>query len=176
MGNWYILHVRTGQEEKVKKMLLNQEEGEDIVIKQVIVPKEEVSEVSHGEKKIKTRRFWPGYILIEVDEQKENENVWHKIRKTPGVLGFLGAQQTPVPLSQEEAKKILEEIEEKKNKPTPKVEFNVGDKVEIIDGPFVNFSGIVEEVYPNTQRLKVSVSIFGRATPVELNYWQVEKV
>lgn len=175
MGRWYILHVRTGQEDKVRKMLLNQQEETEI-IKQVIIPKEEVSEIYRGEKKIKTRRFWPGYILIEIDEQQENEIVWHKIRKTPGVLGFLGAGQNPVPLSQEEAEKILNELEEKKSKPTPKVEFNVGDKVEITDGPFINFSGIVEEVYHNTQRLKVSVSIFGRATPVELSYWQVEKI
>jgi len=176
MGRWYILHVRTGQEDKVKKMLLNQQEEDTGAIKQVIIPKEEVSEISDGEKKIKTRNFWPGYILIEIDEQKENEIVWHMIRKTPGVLGFLGAGQNPVPLSQEEAEKVLSEVEERKSKPTPKVEFSVGDKVEITDGPFVNFSGIVEEVYPNTQRLKVSVSIFGRATPVELNYWQVEKI
>lgn len=178
MGRWYILHVRTGQEEKVKKILLNQQGEETSIIKQVIIPKEIISEVPQGEKerKIKSRRFWPGYILIEIDEQKENEVVWHMIRKTPGVLGFLGAGRTPVSLSLEEAEKILNEIEEKKNKPTPKVEFNIGDKVEIIDGPFVNFSGVVEEVYHNTQRLKVSVSIFGRATPVELNYWQVEKI
>lgn len=176
MGRWYILHVRTGQEEKVKKMLINQEEGNPPVIKQVIIPKEEVSEVAHGEKKIKSRRFWPGYILIELDEQQENETVWHMIRKTPGVLGFLGAEQTPVPLSQQEAEKILSEVEERKGKPIPKIEFKVGDKVEIIDGPFINFSGIVEEVYHHSQRLKVSVSIFGRATPVELNYWQVEKI
>jgi len=176
MGRWYILHVRTGQEDKIKKMLLNQQEEDTGAIKQVIIPKEEVSEISDGEKKIKTRNFWPGYILIEIDEQKENEIIWHMIRKTPGVLGFLGAGQNPVPLSQEEAEKILNEVAERKSKPTPKVEFSVGDKVEITDGPFINFSGIVEEVYPNTQRLKVSVSIFGRATPVELSYWQVEKI
>jgi transcriptional antiterminator NusG len=176
MGRWYILHVRTGQEETVKKMLLNQQEEDISAIKQVIIPTEDVSDISKGEKKIKKRRFWPGYILIEIDEQKENEIVWHMIRKTPGVLGFLGAGQNPTPLSQEEAEKVLSEVEERKSKPTPKVEFSVGDKVEIIDGPFLNFSGIVEEVYPNTQRLKISVSIFGRATPVELNYWQVEKI
>ena len=176
MGRWYILHVRTGQEDTVKKMLLNQQEEDISAIKQVIIPTEDVSDISKGEKKIKKRRFWPGYILIEIDEQKENEIVWHMIRKTPGVLGFLGAGQNPTPLSQEEAEKVLSEVEERKSKPTPKVEFSVGDKVEIIDGPFLNFSGIVEEVYPNTQRLKISVSIFGRATPVELNYWQVEKI
>ena len=176
MGRWYILHVRTGQEEKVKTILINQQEEDTNAIKQVVIPKEEISDMSHGEKKIKTRRFWPGYILIEVDELKENEIVWHMIRKTPGVLGFLGAGQNPVPLSQEETEKILSEIEERKSKPIPKVEFEVGDKVEITDGPFVNFSSIVEEVYHNAQRLKVSVSIFGRATPVELNYWQVEKI
>jgi len=176
MGKWYILHVRTGQEEKIKKILLNQEEGVENVIKQVIIPKEEVSEISQGEKKIKSRRFWPGYMLIEIDDAGNNEIVWHMIRKTTGVLGFLGAGKNPVPLSEEEAEKILNEVAERKGKPTPKVEFSVGDKVEITDGPFVNFSGVVEEVHQDRERLKVSVSIFGRATPVELNYWQVEKI
>ncbi len=179
MSKWYILHVRTGQEEKIKKMLLNQEnqeEGAESVIKQVIIPKEEVSEISQGEKKIKSRRFWPGYMLIEIDDVGNNEIVWHMIRTTTGVLGFLGAGKNPVPLSEEETAKILNEVEERKGKPTPKVEFSAGDKVEITDGPFINFSGVVEEVHQDRERLKVSVSIFGRATPVELSYWQVEKI
>jgi transcription termination/antitermination protein NusG len=176
MSKWYILHVRTGQEDKIKKMLLNQEEGTENLIKQVVIPKEEVSEILQGEKKIKSRRFWPGYMLVEIDDEGNNEEVWHMIRKTTGVLGFLGAGKNPVPLSEEETERILNEVEERKSKPTPKIEFSVGDKVEITDGPFVNFSGVVEEVHQDRERLKVSVSIFGRATPVELSYWQVEKI
>ncbi len=176
MSKWYILHVRTGQEEKIKKMLLSQEEDVENLIKQVVIPKEEVSEILQGEKKIKSRRFWPGYMLVEIDDEGDNEVVWHTIRKTTGVLGFLGAGKNPVPLSGEEASKILSEVEERKSKPTPKIEYGVGDKVEITDGPFVNFSGVVEEVQQDRERLKVSVSIFGRATPVELSYWQVEKI
>jgi transcription termination/antitermination protein NusG len=177
MSKWYILHVRTGQEEKIKKMLLNQEEeGVVSMIKQIVIPKEEVSEILQGEKKIKSRRFWPGYMLVEINDEGNNEEVWHMIRKTTGVLGFLGAGKSPVPLSEEETAKILSEVEERKSKPTPKIEFSVGDKVEITDGPFVNFSGVVEEVHQDRERLKVSVSIFGRATPVELSYWQVEKI
>ncbi len=176
MSKWYILHVRTGQENKIKEMLLNQEEDVKNMIKQVVIPKEEVSEIVQGEKKIKSRRFWPGYILVEIDDEGNNEIVWHMIRKTTGVLGFLGAGKNPVPLSEEETERILREVEERKSKPTPKVKFNVGDKVEITDGPFVHFSGVVEEVQQDRERLKVSVSIFGRATPVELNSWQVEKI
>jgi len=176
MSKWYILHVRTGQEEKIKQLLLNNPSLGKEKIKQIIIPKEEVSEVSKGEKKIKSRRFWPGYMLIEIEDSADNEVVWHAIRTTSGVLGFLGASKKPVPLQDEEVDKILKEIEERKSKPTPKVEFLKGDKVEITDGPFVNFTGVVEEVYPDKERLKVSVSIFGRATLLELDYWQVEKI
>jgi transcription termination/antitermination protein NusG len=176
MGNWYILHVRTGQEGRIKRVLENQLNRTEQKIEQIIIPKEDVSEISEGEKKIKSRRFWPGYMLIEISEQYNDEKLWHDIRTTTGVLGFLGAGKLPVPLKKEEIDSILSELEARKGKPTPKVEFSKGDKVEVTDGPFVNFSGIVEDILPEKERLKVSVSIFGRSTLLELNYWQVEKI
>ncbi|MCM8772383.1 MAG: transcription termination/antitermination protein NusG [Candidatus Omnitrophica bacterium] len=176
MGRWYILHVRTGQEEKIKKLLENRVNEDTQKIKQIIIPTEKILEVEKGEKKSKNKRFWPGYILIEIEDEFDNEIVWHKIRTTPGVFGFLGAGETPVPLKEEQVSAILKEIEERKSKPAPKVEFKVNDRIEIIDGPFVGYTGIVEEVYPDKERIKVSVSIFGRSTSLELNYWQVERI
>ncbi len=173
MGKWFILQVKTGHEDKIKKLLNNQDDDVLKKILQIVIPKEDVTEVVKGEKKVRSRKFWPGYILVEIDESAD-DMIWHKIKMTQGVIKFLGAGN-PVPLSEYEAKKIMNEVEEKKGKTTPKVEFSVGDKVEITDGPFVNFYGLVEEIYPDKERLRVSISIFGRATPVELNYWQVEK-
>lgn len=176
MGKWYILHVRTGQEDRIKKLIENRINDDKKRILQIIIPKEDVAEVEKGEKKLKSRRFWPGYMLIELEDEEDNEIVWHRIRTTPGILKFLGAGEKPVPLKEEEINKILKEIEERKSKPSSKIEFKVGDRIEIIDGPFVNFTGVVEEVYSDKERLKVSVSIFGRATSLELNFWQVEKI
>lgn len=176
MGKWYILHVRTGQEDRIRKLIENRVNNDKKRITQIIIPKEDIAEVEKGEKKLKSRRFWPGYMLIELEDEEDNEIVWHRIRTTPGILKFLGAGEKPVPLKDEEVNKILKEIEERKSKPSPKVEFKVGDRIEVIDGPFVNFTGVVEEVYSDKERLKVSVSIFGRATSLELNFWQVEKI
>jgi len=176
MGNWYILHVRTGQEEKIRKLLENQiNTGNEKLITQIIIPKEEVVEKGKEDKK-STRRFWPGYMLIEINSDYDNEILWHKIRTTTGVLNFLGAGDKPVPLQPQEIKKVLEEVEKRKSKPTPKLEFKEGDKVEIIEGPFMNFTAVIEEVYPEKERIKVSVSAFGRSTPLELSFWQVEKI
>ncbi len=175
MGKWYILHVRTGKEETVKKLLASRSESLGKNISQVVVPTEEISEVKKGEKQIKEVRFWPGYMLVELDEDNDGELMWHMIKTTPGVLGFLGAAKNPVPLAEKEVEKILSEIEEKKSKPTPKIEFEVGDKVRITEGPFVSIDGVVEEVQQAREKLKVSVSIFGRLTLLEVNYWQVEK-
>jgi len=177
MGKWYILHVRTGYEDKIRRLLESGVNRDGKHILQIIVPTEDVAEVSHGERKIKTRKYWPGYVLVEIADDSDNEVVWHAIRTTQGVLGFLGASKAkPVHLGEDDVQRILKELEEKKGKPTPKVEFHPGDKVEIIEGPFVNFTGIVEEVYPDKERLKVSVSIFGRGTLLELAYWQVERM
>jgi len=176
MGKWYILHVRTGHEEKIRKLLESRVNAEEKRIVSIIIPTEDVSEINKGEKKIRSRRYWPGYVLVEVAEEHDNEVVWHSIQTTAGILGFLGAGARPVPLPESQVQKVLQEIEDKKGKPTPKVEFKQGDKVEITDGPFVNFSGIVDEVYPDKERLKVSLSIFGRSTLLELDYWQVERI
>lgn len=173
MSKWFILQVKTGHEDKIKKLLFNQEDESLKKIEQIVIPKEDVSEVVRGEKKVRSRKFWPGYILVEIADDAD-DMIWHKIKTTQGVIKFLGAGN-PVPLSEFEAKKIMNEVEEKKGKTTPKLEFSIGDTVEITDGPFVNFDGIVEEIFPDKERLRVSISIFGRATPVELNYWQVEK-
>ena len=177
MGKWYILHVRTGYEEKVVRLLEGRVNREAKRISQIIVPTEDVAEVTKGERKIKTRKYWPGYVLVEIADESDNEVTWHEIRNTQGILGFLGAGKAkPVTMREGEVGRILQELEDKKGKPTPKVEFSQGDKVEVVDGPFVNFTGIVEEVFPEKERLKVSVSIFGRGTLLELAYWQVERI
>jgi transcriptional antiterminator NusG len=179
MSQWYILHVRTGQENKIRNLIQSRladlsEEGNK-QIKQIIIPIEEVSDTSSGEKKVKERRYLPGYLLIETEDNVD-ENVWHKIKTTTGVFGSLGAGLKPTPLESSEITKLLKEIEERKSKPIPKVEFSKNDKVEIIEGPFINFTGIVEEVNHEKERLKVSVSIFGRSTILDLSFRQVEKV
>lgn len=172
---WYIIHTLTGKEEKVKTHLqktFRQEEMEDFV-EEIFIPKEKVSEVKDGEKKISERRFFPGYVLVNLEL---NEKVWYLVKGIPGVTGFLGYGSGPVPLSEDKVKQIMDKTEEKAEKPTPKVEFEEGEGVRVKDGPFTNFSGTVDEVDPERGKLRVSVSIFGRSTPVELEYWQVEKI
>ncbi|MCL5674289.1 MAG: transcription termination/antitermination protein NusG [Candidatus Omnitrophica bacterium] len=179
MSQWYILHVRTGQENKIRSLIesrINElSEKESKQIKQIIIPMEEVSDTLSGEKKIKERRYLPGYLLMETEENVD-ETVWHRIKTTPGVFGTLGAGVKPAPLESSEITRLLKELEERKSKPIPKVEFSKNDKVEIIDGPFMNFTGIIEEVNHEKERLKVSVSIFGRSTILDMSFWQVEKV
>ncbi len=172
---WYIIHVLTGQEEKVKAHIekkFKQNKIED-KISEVFIPKEKISEVKNGEKKISERRFFPGYILVNIEM---DEKTWYLIKGIPGVTGFVGYGAGPVSIKEEEVKGILKKTEEKKEKPTPKVEFETGEGVRIKDGPFTNFTGSIEEIEPEKGKLRVSVSIFGRSTPVELEYWQVEKI
>ncbi|MFC1666816.1 transcription termination/antitermination protein NusG [Candidatus Omnitrophota bacterium] len=172
---WYVIHTLTGQEEKVKTAIDNKlQEGilKDKVF-HVLIPTEQVSEVKDGKKKISLRKFFPGYVLVEMDL---NDETWYTIRNMPGVTGFIGTKAKPVPLLESEVKHIMKQTEERKEKPTPKVVFEKGDNVKVIEGPFVNFNGAVEEVNPDKGKIKVAVSIFGRATPVELEYWQVERV
>ncbi|MFH1776187.1 MAG: transcription termination/antitermination protein NusG [Candidatus Omnitrophota bacterium] len=172
---WYVVHAQTGQEEKVKANIENR--LEDDICKEYIfnllVPTEKVSEVRAGKKKITERKFFPGYVLIEMEL---NDHTWYFIKNTPGVSGFIGTKTKPFILKEEEVKNILKQAEERKEKPTPKVIFKKGEAVKINNGPFVNFTGEIEEINPAKQKLKVMVSIFGRATPVELEYWQVEKL
>lgn len=172
---WYVLHTQTGYEDKVKTSIETRAEASNFkhLVSQVLVPTEKVSEVKEGKKRISTRKFFPGYVLVEMELTDET---WYLIKNTPGVSGFIGSGRRPVPLQENEINVILKQTEIAKEKPTPKVVFEKGEGVRVLDGPFTNFNGTIEEVNPAKGKLKVTISIFGRATPVELEYWQVEKV
>lgn len=172
---WFVVHTLTGQEEKVKGAI-EKDMGQDRVkglIHQVLIPTEKVSEVKRGKKQISERKFFPGYVLVDMEF---NDESWAFLKGISGVSGFIGAGNRPIPLADEEIQNILKQAEDKKEKPTPKVIFEKGEGVRVTEGPFVNFNGTVEEVNLNKGKLKVTVSIFGRATPVELEFWQVEKL
>jgi len=180
-AEWFVIHTLTGQEYKVRDALMarrKQEEMED-VLDDVIVPTERVSEVRKGVRSTSTRKFFPGYVLVHMKLYDESRKLWDKawyfIRETPGIIGFLGGEK-PVPLPPSEVNVILNQVEERCEKVKPKVSFEPGETIKINDGPFLNFSGIVEEVDPERGKLKVSVAIFGRSAPVELEYWQVERM
>ena len=172
---WYVVHTLTGQEEKVRTSLQRLIESKQFgeAIGQVLVPREKVSEVKGGKKKISERRVFPGYVMLQMDL---NDDTWYAVRTTPGVAGFVGSGSKPIPLQEDEVSQILQAAQEKMEKPTPKVVFEKGESVRVTEGPFTNFNGMVEEIHPEKGKLKVMVTIFGRATPVELEYWQVEKV
>lgn len=172
---WYIIHTYSGYENKVKQSLeetIKKKSLENLITK-VVVPTEKVVEMVKGERRTTTRKFYPGYVMVQM---VLNDQTWHEVRSTPKVTGFLGAQEKPVALSDEEAAQILEQMEEGAVKPKPKFSFEQGDEVRVIDGPFLNFNGIVEEVNPNKGKVRVLISIFGRATPVELEFVQVSKL
>lgn len=175
MKSWYVLHTQTGSEEKVKTVLENKinSEGLNELITKVIIPTEQVSEVRSGKKKISQRKFFPGYLLVEMDL---NEKTYLFVKNAPGVTGFIGLGKKPMPLPQSEVDNILKKTEETQVKPSPKIVFEKGEQVRVTEGPFLNFNGTIEEIHPEKGKIKVSVSIFGRSTPVELEYWQVEKV
>ncbi len=172
---WYVVHTLTGQEDKVKQTIEKRITDGPMkeLIGQILVPTEKISEVKGGKKKISQRKFFPGYVLIEMEL---NDDSWYFMRKVPGITGFISSGAKPVPLHDDEILNVLKQSEEKKEKPTPKVIFEKGEAVKVIEGPFTNFNGVVEEVNPNKGKLKVSVAIFGRTSPVELEFWQVEKV
>ena len=173
--HWYVIHALTGQEEKVKANILSRLELSDLKdkVSQVLIPTEVVAEVKSGKKRISERKFFPGYVLIEMELTDES---WYLIKNTPGVTGFISSGDKPTPLLNDEVENILKQSEEKKEKPMPKVTFNQGESVRIKEGPFTNFNGTIEELNPARGKLKVSVMIFGRSTPVELEYWQVERL
>jgi len=172
---WYIVHTYSGYENKVKKALeeriKNSKKSE--LFGDILVPSEKVVEVVKGERKTTSRKFFPGYILIRM---VLNEETWHIVRKTPKVTGFIGEGRKPVPISNKEVKEIITHMQEGTLKPRPKVQFAKGDNIQIIDGPFSNFVGIVEEVKQEKGRLRALVSIFGRPTPIELEFLQVKKI
>jgi transcriptional antiterminator NusG len=172
---WYVIHTQTGQESKVKETL-EQRVRQGVttgMVGQVLVPTERVSEIRGGKKRISERKFFPGYLLVQMEITDEN---WHLVRTTPGVTGFIGAGRKPVALSEEEVNEILRQTEARKDKPTPRVTFSKGEGVRVTEGPFANFNGAIEEVNPQRGKLRVMVSIFGRQTPVELEFWQVERL
>jgi len=173
--HWYVIHTQTGYEDRVRTTLeakMKAGAAKDS-IGQVLVPIEQVSEIKAGKKRISQRKFFPGYILVEMEL---NDETWYAIRTIPGVTGFVGAGSKPVPLRDDEIETILRQTKEAKEKPTPKVIFEKGEPIRVTDGPFTNFNGAVEEVNLAKGKVKVMISIFGRATPVELETWQVEKV
>jgi transcriptional antiterminator NusG len=172
---WYVVHAQTGLEDKVKSALeknIGSSANKDLM-GQIIIPTEQVSEVRGGKKKVSQRKFFPGYLLVEMEL---NESSYLLVKNTPGVTGFIGAGKHPSSLSDSEIKNILKKSEETQVRPSPKIVFAKDEQVRVIEGPFVNFNGTIEDVRPEKGKLKVAVSIFGRATPVELEYWQVEKV
>tara|TARA_B100000315_G_scaffold188164_1_gene177912 strand:+ start:651 stop:1178 length:528 start_codon:yes stop_codon:yes gene_type:complete len=175
MKQWYILHTLSGAEDKAKNNLEARINAGNyqVLIDQIIVPKEQITEVKLRKKKVLERKFFPGYVLIHMEM---NDDTWLFVRNTPGITAFIGPRRKPSPISQEEVDRIMAKAEESKAKPAPKVSFEKGESLRVIEGPFVNFNGVVEEVSLEKGKLKVSVSIFGRTTPVELEFWQVEKI
>lgn len=173
--NWYVVHTQTGVEAKVKANLESRADlaGLKHLIHQVLIPTEKVSEVKEGKKRITERKFFPGYILVEMELTDDS---WYLVKNTPGISGFVGSGRNPIPLSEGDINQILHQQEEKTSKPKPKVEFTVGENVRVKEGAFTNFNGTIEEINPDRGKLKVMVAIFGRSTPVELEYWQVEKI
>ena len=171
---WYIIHTYSGFERKVAESLRGRVQafGLDDKIGEVKIPTEPVIEMKGGKKVTSERMFYPGYVLVEMEL---DDHTWHVVRSTPGVTGFVGTGNTPTPLTQDEVDQILHRVEVAAEKPKPKLSFERNETVRIVDGPFTNFAGVVEEVNQERNTLKVMVSIFGRATPVELDFLQVEK-
>lgn len=174
-ARWYVVQVYSGFEQKISDTIMEQatKKGLDKDIEQIMVPTEEVVELKRGQRVQTERRIFPGYILIKMEMTDPG---WHLIKNTDKVTGFLGGGRKPVPISQREAEAMMKNIQEGVDSPRPSVMYDIGEELRVTDGPFASFNGIVEEIDEDKQKLKVSVSIFGRATNVELDYGQVEKV
>lgn len=174
-ARWYVLHVYSGFEEKVANAIHEkaQKQGLSEKVHEIMVPKEEIVEVKRGQRVNAERKFFPGYVLAKLEM---DDNVWHMVKDTPKVTDFLGANNKPAPITQKEADALIKQIQEGVERPRPSITFDIGEELKVADGPFASFNGVVEEVDEEKGKLKVSVSIFGRATPVELEYSQVEKL
>jgi transcription termination/antitermination protein NusG len=172
---WYVIHVYSGFEKKVATAIREQAEQKGLGerFEEILVPTEEVVEVRRGAKVNSERKFFPGYVLVKMDMDDET---WHLVRNTAKVTGFLGGRGRPSPISEAEAARIMHQVQEGIERPKPSITFEIGEQVRVCDGPFTSFNGTVEDVDEEKSRVKVAVSIFGRATPVELEYTQVEKV
>ena len=177
----FVVQVLSGQEQKVHDNIVKRIKTEELGdhVYEVLIPTERVQEIKRGKKTETTRKFFPGYIIVNMHLLDENneliDKTWYFIKDTTGVIGFAGTKDKPVPMRRKEVEGMLAQMKEREDTLTPKISFEVGDKVKVSDGPFQNQQGIVEEVDPERGKLRVSVSIFGRDTPVELEYWQVEK-
>ncbi len=176
---WYAIHALSGQEAQVKNNLevIAAQKQLDDLLTNVLVPMEQVAEVKSGQKKVSKRKYFPGYVLVQLPEHPENyPDLWHLIKDMPGVTGFIGSRNVPVPLEDAEVEALVEEIRGERERPKPKVQFEIGERVKIIAGPFANFMGSMSEVNPERGKLKVMVEIFERQTSVEVEFWQVEKM
>lgn len=173
--NWYILHTYSGFEKKVAETLKSRIDAEGLseLFGEIMVPTEDVIEMRQGKKVVTPKLFYPGYVLVEMEM---NDNTWHMVRSTPRVTGFVGSGQRPSPLTPEEVDRIVHRVEVAAEHPKPKLKFDRNENVKITDGPFKDFNGIVDEINEDRSTLRVMVTIFGRATPVELEFGQVEKL
>lgn len=174
-ARWYVLHVYSGFESKVAEAIREkaQQQGVEERIEDILIPTQEVIDIKRGQKVSSQQKIYPGYVLAKMDLSDE---VWHMVKNTPKVTGFLGAGNRPSPISEREASRLMAQIQEGIEKPKSNIIYEIGEKVKVMEGPFASFEGLVEEIDEVKSRLKVSVSIFGRATPVELEFSQVEKI
>lgn len=173
-ARWYVLHVYSGFEDKVAEAIRDkaQKQGIENRIEDILIPREPTIEIKRGQRVSSEQKVFPGYVLAKMDLSDE---VWHMVKNTPKVTGFLGAGNKPSPISEKEAARLMTQLQEGIEKPRSTITFDIGEKVKVMEGPFASFEGMVEEVDDEKGRVKVSVSIFGRATPVELEFSQVEK-
>jgi transcriptional antiterminator NusG len=172
---WYIIHTYSGFEQKVKNAILERAKAQslDHLVTEVLVPTEMVEEMVKGERRLSARKFYPGYVLVRMELTDDS---WHLVKDTPKVTGFVGSKTEPVAIPDEDAEKIINQMQEGIAKPKPKIQFEIGDKVQVTDGPFTNFTGTVDEVRADKGKVKVMISVFGRPTPVELEFTQLEKI